>query len=267
MNYKITVFTPTYNRGNMLKNLYEDLKTQLFDSFEWLIVDDGSTDNTKELVELWIEESIIDIRYIYKKNGGKHTAINVGVKNSNGELFFIVDSDDRIFSNTLNTINDVWKHINDDEIKGVVGLCVDNKGEVVGSKLPEKINKTYFSDLYIKHGVTGDKAVVYLTDIMKEYPFPEEDNVKFVMEEVVWANISKKYKVLCMNEPMMIREYLEGGLTKSGLSKKIARGQAFSYLCIINNDVYNIQKNPKLWIKKYVNLYRFSMLCDNSYFK
>ncbi|MDL0414398.1 glycosyltransferase family A protein, partial [Clostridioides difficile] len=94
--YKFTVFTPTYNRAHLLENLYNDLKAQTYDfnDFEWLIVDDGSSDSTKELVEKFISENKLNIRYIYKENGGKHTAINLGVKNADGELFFIVDSDD-----------------------------------------------------------------------------------------------------------------------------------------------------------------------------
>ncbi len=109
--FKFTIFTPTYNRAYMLENLYNNLKEQTFKDFEWLIVDDGSTDNTKELVNTFIDEKLININYIIKQNGGKHTAMNLGSEYSQGELFFVVDSDDGLVKDALEKMNKSWQSV------------------------------------------------------------------------------------------------------------------------------------------------------------
>ena len=138
--YKFTIFTPTYNREYTLSRLYDDLKKQTYKDFEWLIVDDGSTDNTEELVKKFIDEDILDIRYIKKKNGGKHTAINTGVKNANGEFFFIVDSDDGLMPNSMDLVIQEWDKLEDkSEFCGVVGLCSRMEdGKTLGTEIPEE---------------------------------------------------------------------------------------------------------------------------------
>jgi len=266
--YKFTIFTPTYNRAYILENLYNDLQNQMLKDFEWLIVDDGSTDNTKELVEKFISEDKININYIYKENGGKHTAINVGVKNANGELFFIVDSDDGLEKNSLEIVDKEWDSIEDkSEFSGIVGLCVYQSGKVIGTKIPEENKVCHFADLYFKHGVKGDKSIVYLTDILKKFPFPERKEVKFLPESIVWHEISKHYKVKCINQPMIIREYLDDGLTKNILSKSSLRGRTLEYLYLINQNTYSVSKYPYMWIKNYINLARYSLLSDSNYSK
>lgn len=267
MNYKITVFTPTYNRKHTLTNLYNDLLSQSFKDFEWVIVDDGSNDMTSDLVESWVKEKKLPINYIKKENGGKHTAINAGVRRAKGELFFIVDSDDRLYKESLKNIYEEWIENKCSEIQGIVGLCIDEHNNIIGTSMPKDVKEVYFSELYTKYNVKGDKALLFTTNVMKEFPFPEEEGIKFIMEEVVWTNISKKYKVLCLNKPLMIREYLEDGLTKSNLNEGIAKGQALSYIYLINQKCYTINENPKLFIKKYINLSRFSLIGKVNYFK
>lgn len=264
---KFTVFTPTYNREYTLKKLYQSLKKQTYKEFEWLIVDDGSTDNTKELVQNFIDESILNIRYVYKENGGKHTAINVGVKNANGELFFIVDSDDGLVEDAIEIANNEWDTIEDkSNFSGVVGLCVYENGQVIGTQMPEDKKICSFTDLYFKYGVKGDKSIVFLTDILKKYPFPERKEVKFLPESIVWHEISKKYNVKCVNKPMIIREYLEDGLTQNILSKSSLKGRALEFLYLINQNTYPITKYPYMWVKNYINLARYSLLSKSSYF-
>lgn len=266
--YKFTIFTPTYNRAYILENLYNDLKNQTFNDFEWLIVDDGSNDNTKELVDSFISENKINIRYIYKENGGKHTAINTGVKNADGELFFIVDSDDGLVNNSLEIANNEWDTIEDKEkFSSIVGLCIYKNKEVIGTKMPEDKKICSFTDLYFKYGVKGDKSIVFATDIIKKYPFPERKEVKFLPESVVWHEISKKYLSKCINEPMIIREYLDDGLTKNILSENALKGRALEFLYLINQSTYPLKKYPYMWIKNYINLTRYSLLAKTSYFK
>ena len=270
MNYKytFTVFTPTYNRGENLINIYEDLKKQTFDDFEWLIVDDGSTDNTSNIVENFIKDNLISIKYIKKQNGGKHTAINVGVKNSKGKMLFLADSDDRIINDALQIIYDAWSEVsNKDEFCGVAGLFSYENGEIVGSKFDDRYTEVSFTDIYKKYNVTGDKTVTFKTDVMKEFPFPEEEDIKFIMEAVVWDEISKKYKIKCVNKVIQIKEYLDDGLTKSSYSKRILSGIAYSNLLLINQNTYAINEYTKDRIWNYINLCSSSLLIGKNYFK
>lgn len=265
--YKFTVFTPTYNRAYILANLYSDLKNQTYKNFEWLIVDDGSTDNTKELVDKFIAEEKINIRYIYKENGGKHTAINTGVNNANGELFFIVDSDDGLIKDSIEVVDKEWNLLEDKNgFCGVVGLCANPDGTTLGTEMPEDKKICHFADLYYKFNVKGDKTVVFLTDILKEYPFPNRKEVKFIPESIVWNEISKTYKVTCINKTMIIREYLEDGLTNNILSKSSLRGRAIEYLYLINQNTYPINRYPYMWIKNYINFTRYSLLSESNYY-
>ncbi|MBO3443025.1 glycosyltransferase family 2 protein [Clostridium sp. CCUG 7971] len=266
--YRFTIFTPTYNRGYILTKLYNDLKNQTFKDFEWLIVDDGSTDNSEELINKFKTENILNINYIKKENGGKHTAINTGVKNACGELFFIVDSDDGLVNDSLQVIVDEWNSIEDKtNLSGVVGLCEHTNGEIVGTKMPEEHQICHFADLYFKYNVKGDKSLVLLTDVIKKYPFPERKEVNFLPESVVWHEISKDYKVKCINKTMIIRDYLDDGLTQNIMSKSSLKGRALEFLYLINQNTYQISKYPYMWLKNYINLARYSLLSESSYFK
>lgn len=266
--YKFTVFTPTYNREYILENLYKDLKNQTFKDFEWLIVDDGSNDNTKELVEKFKKEKKINIRYIYKENGGKHTAINIGVKEAHGELFFIVDSDDQLVNDAIEIVNETWGNTNDKKgLCGVIGLCVYKNMDVVGTKIPEDKSAYHLSDLYYKLGMKGDKTLVFLTDILSKYTFPERDGIKFLPESIVWNEISKNYKMVWSNKPLRIVEYLEDGLTMNKFKKSSLRGRALEYLYLTNQNTYPINRYPYMWIKNYINLARYSLLAESSHYK
>jgi glycosyltransferase involved in cell wall biosynthesis len=266
--YKFTVFTPTYNRSYILENLYNDLKEQTFKDFEWLIVDDGSKDDTKNLVDKFKNENLLNIRYIYKENGGKHTAINLGVEKALGELFFIVDSDDGLVNDAIEVVNETWGKSHDKNgLCGVMGLCVYKNIDLVGTNIPEDKSAYHLSDLYYKLGMKGDKTLVFLTDILRKYPFPERDGIKFLPESVVWNEISKDYKMLCTNKPLRVVEYLEDGLTMNKFKKSSLRGRALEYLYLTNQNTYPIDRYPYMWVKNYINLARYSLLSESSYYK
>lgn len=264
----ITVFTATYNRGNFLKNIYNDLKRQTFENFEWLIVDDGSSDNTRDIVESFIKEKIINIKYIYKYNGGRHSAINLGVNNASGPLFLLLDSDDRIVKNALESICTIWNgHKDKANIAGILTLCKDNQGKLIGSKFPQNCKEVSFCDVYNKYNVTGDKFTCFVTKILKQYPFPEKEDVRFVMEAVVWHEISKKYNMICENEVLQIVNYQSDGLSNTEYTFDKVNGLAFSYLNLINNRTYAFKKYPKLWAFNYIFLIAYSKLYNLEYFE
>ena len=214
----ITIFTPTYNRAHLLPRLYDSLCKQTYMDFEWVIVDDGSTDNTATLIESLKSknERSFPIRYYYQENGGKHRAINRGVKEAQGELFFIADSDDWLPDNALEKISVVFDDIRDDiSYAGVCGLDGTANGTVVGSGLPKDfIDETYISVRY-KHKIKGDMKEVFRTSVFKDFPFPEIENEKFCPEALVWNRIGKNFKLRYFNEVIYLIEYQNDGITAS----------------------------------------------------
>lgn len=216
----VTVFTPTYNRGYIIAKLYESLKQQTFKDFEWLIVDDGSTDNTEEIINDFIaNDNVFPIRYIKTINGGKHRAVNIGVKKAQGELFFIVDSDDYLPDNALKIIKDVEGTIDNKNkhlFAGICGLRFFTNGQPVGSSF----NADYIDATTLdkgKLGIRGDKAEVFYTKVLKKYPFPEFKGEKFCTESIVWDKISHDgLKLRYFNQNIYLCEYLGDGLTKQG---------------------------------------------------
>ncbi len=212
----ITVFTPTYNRAKLLPRLFESLCAQTCMDFEWLIVDDGSTDNTEEVVGSFIKapKQSFPMQYIKKENGGKHTAINLGVKEAKGELFLIADSDDKLSENAIADITEVYKTIKgDSSYAGVCGLDEDFNGEIIGSGLPQNFIDASSLDIRYRFGVTGDLKEVFRTEVMREYTFPETKGERFCPEALVWNRIADKYKLRFFNKAVYSVEYQQGGLT------------------------------------------------------
>ena len=217
MQYKITVCTPTYNRGHLLIKLYNSFKQQEFKEFQWLVVDDGSNDNTEEIIKKFIDENFIKIKYIKKANGGKHTALNVAIDNADGELFWIVDSDDYITNDSLKYIWSQWSNIKNKELyAGISGLRAYKNGTVIGTKYNEKYLDTDALSFRYKFKVQGDKAEVYRTSILKKHKFPEFKGEKYVTEALVWNRIANEnFKLRYLNKITYICEYLDGGLTNT----------------------------------------------------
>lgn len=217
---RITVFTPTFNRAYIIENLYHSLQRQKFNDFEWIVIDDGSTDNTPQLMEkLSKEKNGFPIRYIQTENGGKHRAINKGVEIASGELFFIVDSDDYLEDDALETIDLMEKSLNgvhDIKFAGICGLRGFDKSTMNGTTFKGQYLDITSLELG-KYGITGDKAEVFYTRIMKEYPFPVFDGENFLTEAVVWDRIAAAdYKLRYFNKIMIIGNYLSDGLSNAG---------------------------------------------------
>ena len=224
MNYKylVTIFTPTYNRAELLKRLYESLKEQSDKDFEWIIVDDGSKDNTKEVVQGFIKEKIIPIKYLKKENEGKHIAINVGCDMAEGELFFIVDSDDYIPKEAIEEVKRDWKkYRNNTGIAGLVYLKAWENGNLMGRKFEKDEFISNHVKEYNKGGVWGEKLKILRTEIFRKNKFPKYENEKYVGEHVLWIEVSRKYDLVYINKVLYIAEYLEDGLTMAGRKLRI----------------------------------------------
>lgn len=215
MKKLIAVITPTYNREKLLSNLYESLVNQTSHNFKWYIIDDGSIDNTSKLCKSFINENKIDIKYVLKKNGGKHTAINEAMKYVKEELSFIVDSDDELTPNAIEIIEKDYKDVETiDEICGLGYLKIDKKtNNPVGRCYSQDGLIDNFVNERINRNIYGDKAEVYKTKILRDYPFPTIEGEKFMSESVVWCNISKKYKLKFFNKGIYVCEYQQDGLS------------------------------------------------------
>lgn len=220
----ITIMTPTYNRAYILKNAYESLKKQSSFAFEWIIVDDGSTDETESIVKQWIEEEHnFSIIYEKQKNGGKHRAVNKGVSLAKYNYFFILDSDDSLTENAVATIHEWIAGIAG--LKGFAGIAGlrGSRDIAIGGKPREQyIDATNLERN--KYGLLGDKAEIYKTEILKQYPFPEFEGEIFIRESAVWDRIAKDgLKIRFYNEIIYLCEYIEDGLTKNTNAQTYAK--------------------------------------------
>ncbi|WP_312208446.1 glycosyltransferase family 2 protein [Empedobacter sp.] len=212
----LTIFTPTYNRADFLEKLYNSLKPQNNLEFEWLIVDDGSSDNTEEVIYTFSKENIININYIKQKNFGKHIAINTGVQNAKGNYFFIVDSDDYLVENAIEKIFENLPKINNrEDICGLIFNRINNEGKTIGGENEYNLLETSLYHLKFKYRLISDKAEIFKTEILRKYPFPYFENEKFSPEALIMYKMSGKYKILYINEGIYVGEYLDGGLTSN----------------------------------------------------
>ena len=215
---RLTVFTPTYNRAYILPQLYQSLCEQTNKDFVWLIIDDGSTDTTKEIVSNWIEESIIDIEYIYQNNSGKMAAYNKALTKTETPLFLCIDSDDYLVSNGVEKILKAAIGIETaSELSGIVAYRGKEDKSLLGNEFPQDLEYSPLKDLY-KKGFEGDTTLIFKTDIAKKYLFALLPGEKFISEMYVYNQIDEKYNLKILREVLTVCNYLEDGYTKNGYS-------------------------------------------------
>ena len=252
---RLTVFTPTYNRKALLARAYESLKRQSDKDFEWLIVDDGSTDATKDLVGEWIREKAVPVRYHYRENGGKMRAHNTGVALCQTELFVCLDSDDYL---TDTAVADLLKAYDDAKeryggtlnIGGVVAHKGRSEGKIfAGCDFPEGDVSTLF-ELYLR-GFTGETTLMYRTDILKEFPFPEIEGEKYVPEDYIYDKIDKMCVLAVLPKIITVCELTREGYT--GSVKKLKRDNVNAFYLFYEQRAYITP--PGLLKLKYLGRY------------
>jgi glycosyltransferase involved in cell wall biosynthesis len=213
-----TVLTPTYNRAYTLANVFDCLVKQTLQEFEWLIVDDGSSDQTEALVQQWLGKAPFPIRYLKKANGGKHTALNLGFQEAKGYFTVILDSDDVITPNCLEKFLYHWQAIPESEREGYAGitaLCEDQRGRILGGKFPSDTFDSNATEITYHYRLAEDRYGMQRTEVMRAFPFPEFQGERFLTESVVWNRIARKYKNRYINEVLCVKEYRADGLTRS----------------------------------------------------
>jgi len=264
-DYFFTVFTPTYNRAHSLPRVYTSLKNQTYRNFEWLIVDDGSSDNTGELVDQWQKEADFPIRYIYQKNSGKHMAYNLGAREAKGEFFVCLDSDDACTPEALEHFKYHWEGIPQEEQDKFVGidcLCQDENGNVIGSYYPSNPTDANYLEIRYRLKVTGEKWGCQRTEVLKKFPFPEIRQPKlYVPENIVWSKMAKKYKIRSVNECMRIY-YTNSGtdqITKEVIVVKNPVGFQLMYKSTLEQDIEYFKYKPLFFLRAASNYIRYSL--------
>lgn len=227
----LTVFTPAYNRAHTLPRTYASMRRQDCKDFIWLIVDDGSSDNTVELVKGWKQEkNDFEIRYIYKENGGMHTAHNMAYENIDTELNICIDSDDELADGAVRKILEKWEKVKNQGYAGIVGLDADmDTGNVIGTDFGSDVKDTTLTGFYSRGGL-GDKKLVYRTDIINQYPpYPVFKGEKYVALAYKYRLIDQKYKLAVLNEVLCNVEYQQDGSSMNMLSQYYRNPRGFAF--------------------------------------
>jgi glycosyltransferase involved in cell wall biosynthesis len=272
--YAFTVFTPTHDRAHTLPRVYESLAAQTFLDFEWVVVDDGSTDNTAELVSGWQRTARFPINYIYQHNSGKHIACNRAVREAKGALFLTLDSDDACVPEALERFLWHWRSIPEQqrpEFSAVTCLCKDESGALVGDRFPSSPFDSNSLDNYYRYKIRGEKWGFQTTAAMKEFPFPAEI-AGFVTENVVWWQIARKYKTRYVNDILRIYYCLDerhssisSSISKKGQLRSRVAGALFINEFGLNNNGDYFWYAPASFAKAVINYGRFGLHCNKGF--
>lgn len=263
---RFTVFTPTYNRAHTLTRVFDSLSAQTCRNFEWVLVDDGSTDGTSALVEDWIARADFSIVYRRQENSGKHVAINHGLDVARGEFFLIIDSDDGFTADALERLLAVWETIeNKGAFTGVLTLSKTDQGEVDGDLLPRSPMDSDALTLERRLKSTGERWGFHRTDLMRRFRFPADPDVRFVPENVVWFAIAREYKLRCVNDALRIYTHDSNNqLTRSMLDTRAA---VYGYYWLLFFSYFDFARADPAYFMRMALLYwryRFHMGDDRA---
>lgn len=209
----LTIITTTYNRAYCIGQVYESLKRQDCDDFCWLVIDDGSADNTREVIEGFIAEGKVEIEYIYQNNKGMTGARNTAYNACHTELNTIIDSDDWLADGAVRRIIDFWNANKRDDLAGIMALDVNPAGEVIGTEFPEGLTVTTVMEAFGKYKIRGDKKLVYRTDLAKLYPYPENPGENFFPPSYKFFQIDLTHKLLVLNEGICVVDYNDDSMS------------------------------------------------------
>lgn len=257
---KISILTPTYNRANFLKQLYDSLVENLNQNveIEWLIMDDGSTDNTQKIIEDFRKQNKIEIKYDYQKNQGKMVAINKLVKETTGDMIVDCDSDDYFSKDAFAIIKEQWeKNKHRKDVYGICFLKYNTKGKNMGNEF--KKHETTMFDLYFKEGETGEKAIVFFSEVRKKYQHELEKNERFITEARMYHKMDEHYKIIGVNEPIMICEYQEEGYTSNMTQqfKETPYGYYEYFKEILQKDFKSVPFSKRIYVIKHYILFSY----------
>jgi len=256
-----TIFTPTYNRAHTIGRAFDSLCAQTLRDFEWLVVDDGSTDNTSKLIADWAKIADFPIRYFRQEHLGKHIAQNLAVRKAQGQFFLLLASDDALVPKALETIVYHWNAIPPSErplFAAVNGLCCDQHGKIIGDTFPSNPFDSSLRENRYVHRLRGEKSGAALTEVVRRYPYPEVEGTHFVPEGLVWLDIAKSYKSRYVNEVLRVY-YVDDQVTGTTLTKtkalsENAAGRLHYNIWLLNNDLEYFFYSPMPFLKAAVVL-------------
>ena len=260
----VTVFTPTFNRAHTLHRVFESLTQQTFRDFEWLVVDDGSTDNTQQLIDSWTQAADFPIHYFFQPNGGKHIAHNTALTLAEGTFLVIADSDDRFIPDALQIFTDTWAAISDadkPDMAGVWSLCMDEKGHIIGTPFPTSPWDGYWVDKTYRARCNGEHWHIQRLDVLRQFPFPPlfAGQGFCLPEGFIWKKINARYKYRCINTPMRIYHTSLDGLilTKPRTPRQLwlsDRSSKVMFEAILNEDINYFWLRP-FWFCRWMVYY------------
>lgn len=262
MKYRFTVFTPCYNSEKFIHRVYNSLINQTYKDFEWLVINDASTDNTSEIIKSYIDKAPFDVQFFdLKKNQMITKSLNLAVKHAKGELFLPIGHDDEILPNALEKFNYFWEQYGGGGISGISCLCRDQFGNLVGNKFPQDILISNYFDIIYHYKTKGEKWGCIKTKVMQEF-LQDESIDKYISEANLWKEIGSNYQTIYVNEILRIYYINQEHHSLSSTSDKLIRypkGIAFECMQMINKYHAKIKGNYILKIKSYINYVRMSL--------
>jgi glycosyltransferase involved in cell wall biosynthesis len=254
-----TVATATYNRAHTLERVYRALRKQTWRDFEWVIVDDGSTDQTSDLVRQWVEDGTLSIRYFRQRNGGKHVAFNHAVREARGEMTIPLDSDDECIPQALERFHWHWMSIPEEgrnAFAGILCLCRGVGGDVLGGSLPRDTMDGRLFEVVSRLRWSAELWVAFRTSVLREFPFPEYPGERFVAEGLVWNRISRRYLMRFVNEALRIYYDSADSLSRSSVLIRAASPRAtLQYYA----EAMDLPVRFGLRLRAAINLWRFAI--------
>ncbi len=264
-----TVFIPTFNRAHLLPRAFQSIEAQTFRDFEVLIVDDGSTDNTGDLVQQWAQTVPFSVRCIQQTNQGKYAAHNAGVHFALGQLFFLLDSDDRLLPNTLERIHAHWMAIpaaDRDRYAGVEGLVESMDGQrLLTDPYPQSPLDTHFLDTQYRLHIGGDKKHAIVTEILRHYPYPIFPGERHVRDSITWKRWSHRYILRCVNESFQQVEYQPDGLTANRFAARMSSPRGFQLFYREDITLHRAWLSRRQLRRSTIDFIRFSLHCGEGF--
>lgn len=264
---KFTIYTPVYNSAKYITRVFDSLVKQNYSDFEWLIINDGSKDNSSEIIQELIKNCTFDVNFIeLKENIGFNKSMNLAAKNAKGELFLICHADDEFSPDTLKIFNELWENLNSSQkhkLQGIKCNCKNQYGVLSGGIFPKDFWVADIFDLLYKYNIKGEKWGFIRTDICREFPFPEDH--KFTPESVIWHRMYFKYPALFINKTLRTYYVDENPVSLSVVTKndpKYALGKRMLPLDFINLYFKRIYYKPKFVIINFLNYWKYSFIAN-----
>lgn len=260
----LTVFTPTYNRAHTLPRVYESLCAQTSRDFCWLVVDDGSSDGTRELVASWAASAGFAVEYLYQENSGKHNAHNAAVARAQTELFAIVDSDDELLPHAVERITTAWRNASEREraeLAGIWTLCADPQGGIVDGGFPRPVIDATLQELRYRHRMNKEMLPTFVTDVLRRHPFPRTPPgaCPYIPESYVWMRITRTHKLRFINEPCRVYHRSDGLNFAAREEYRLGRCIVYGYLAPLANDIEWFRFYPRLFIESAIQAARYAI--------